>query len=166
MKTWGIAHHYWSHVRVSTLTCVDTSTSCHVSFWFFVPIVALTIFRMAAYQFNMLRSPLESVPVLHHGLSFRSRWLHHIARRHHAPRLHTALLSDIFLPLCTRSSRTFIKQRQKKCTNKKDNIIKRRKSFLFIWALGLHASHLFRGGKLIQFAVFASSLIQRPLHEL
>lgn len=119
MKTWGIAHHYWSHVRVSTLTCVDTSTSCHVSFWFFVPIVALTIFRMAAYQFNMLRSPLESVPMLHHGLSFRSRWLHHIARRHHAPRLHTALLSDIFLPLCTRSSRTFIKQRQKKCTNKK-----------------------------------------------
>lgn len=42
--------------------------------------VALTIFRMATYQFNMLHSPLDSVPVLHHGLSLHSRWLQHGAR--------------------------------------------------------------------------------------
>lgn len=50
----------------------------------------------------------------------------------------------------------------KKCTNK-NKIIKLWNSFVSIWAIRFHASHLFRAGKLIQFAPFASHLIQRPL---
>lgn len=33
------------------------------------------MFRMATYHVNMLHSPLDSVPVLHHGLSLHSRSL-------------------------------------------------------------------------------------------
>ncbi len=70
--------------------------------------VALTIFRMATYQFNMLHSPPDSVPVLHHGLSLHSQWLQHGACD---TKRRAALLCDIFLPLYAWSSGTFIKQR-------------------------------------------------------
>lgn len=53
------------------LTCEHTSGCCHV----LCACLAHVIFRMATYQFNMLHSPLDSVPVLHNNLSLHSRWL-------------------------------------------------------------------------------------------
>lgn len=118
--------------------------------------VALTIFRMATYQFNMLHSPLESIPrPVASFLVVAARSLWH--RDPSAPRR----LIMWYLSSSLRLIFWNLHQAEgKKCTNK-NNIIKLWNS-LFIWAFRLHASHLFRAGKLIQFAVFASRLIQRP----
>lgn len=141
-----------THMRILSCLCV-----C----------LALTIFRMTTYQFNMLHSPLDSVPVLHHGLSLHSRWLQHRARdtTHHASTPPRRLVIW-YLSSSLRLIFWNLHQANGKKRTNKNNIIKLQNSFLFIWAFRLHASHLFRGGKLIQFAVFASRLIQQPLCEL
>lgn len=87
--------------------------------------VGLAIFRTATYQFNMLHSPHHSSP--RSTTSFHSRWLRHGARRHSAP----CLLSDIFLPPCARSSRTFIKQRQRNAQTKTTSLNAENRSYSF-----------------------------------
>lgn len=127
-----------------------------------VVFVWLTIFRMASYRFNMLRSPLEAVPVLSTA-----------AARHLIP----GGRGTWYLPLpnsisaYTSSPEPLIKQRErergeKKHANTKTTSLKDQILSYSCPVFRLHASHLFRGGKLIQFATFASHLIRQPLSQL
>lgn len=102
--------------------------------------VALTVFCMTTYQLNMLHSPPDSVPALHHRLSLLSQWLQHGA-------CDAAMLAST-QPYCVISFFLCTAEKGKKCTSK-NRIIKHWNSFTFIWAFRFHASHLFRAGKLI-----------------
>lgn len=107
----------------------------------------LTVLQMTTYRVNMLHSPPDPT------------WPAAEIMWHHRPRL------LVLWYLSCSSCPIFWNLHQaegKKCTNK-NQIITLWNSFLSIWAFRFHTSHLFRAGKLIQFAPFASHLIQWPL---
>lgn len=70
LKTCVTIFFFVSRVCKCILTFVHTSRYCHVM----CACVALTIFHMTTYQFNMLHSPLDSVLALHRSMSLHSRW--------------------------------------------------------------------------------------------
>lgn len=150
----------WSHVCKCALTCAHIRIlSC------LCVCVALPILRMATYQFNMLHSPLDSVPVLHHGLSLHSRWLQHggcdTTLRASTPPCYAISFFLLTPDLLEPSSSSRKETRKTETTSLNSEILS-----YSCWAFRLHASHLFRGDKLIQFAVSASRLIQQPLGQL
>lgn len=149
----------WPLIPISKHVCLNMCTYIWMMSCLCVS-VASQYFPHGHLSFHMLYSPLYSVPVLHHGLSLNSRWLQRGAcdTAYHLVILYlTSFLCLIFWNLHQAEG--------KKCTNK-NNIIKVRNSFISIWAVRLRTSHLFRGRKLIQFAMFASRLIQQPLSKL
>lgn len=78
-------------------------------------------------------------------------------------RLVTRCLSSSLCPFFWNLHQSSRRRGRGRNARTKHQIIKLWNSFASIWAFRFHASHLLRAGKLIQFAPFASHLIQQPL---